>query len=263
MRIGRQKAQSSAICTSDADSITVRGRDLTTDIIGHMDFTAYFWLLVTGQEPDEQQSFFLNAILCALAEHGLMPSVITARMTHAAAPESLQGAVAVGLLGCGDVLMGSVELAGRFYDECIADQQASGGTAEGAARRGIARLRDAGQPIPGFGHPLHTGSDPRADLLLRLAREQGVGGAHVAMLYAIRDLLPGALGRSLPINVNGPIAAIMLDLGFPPSALRGIALLARTAGLIGHLTEEQERPIGFLLSDKAAEAVSYDGPLPR
>ncbi len=263
MRIGSPKAKGSAICTSDADSITVRGRDLTTDIIGKMDFTSYFWLLVTGQQPDEQQLYFLNAVLCALAEHGLMPSVITARMTYAAAPESLQGAVATGLLGCGDVLMGSVELAGRFYGECIADQQASGGTAEGAARRGIARLHETGQPIPGFGHPQHTGADPRADLLLRLAREHGVGGAHVAMLYAIRDLLPGTLGKLLPINVNGPIAAIMLDLGFPSTALRGIALLARTAGLVGHLTEEQERPIGFLLSEQAAAGVSYDGPPAR
>jgi len=261
MRIGKQDAPFTAICTSDADSITVRGRDLCGDIIGKMDFSSYFWLLVTGQEPDENQSFFLNAALCALAEHGLVPSVVAARMTLAAAPEAVQGAVAAGLLGCGSVVLGSAEVAGRFYADCVADWQANGGTAEDAARRGISRLRETKQPIPGFGHPQHAGGDPRANLLLKLARERGVGGHHVAMLYALRDTLPTMLGRALPININGPIPAIMLDLGWPLAALKGIGLLCRTGGLIGHLTEEAERPIGFILSGKAAEAISYDGPV--
>jgi citrate synthase len=103
MRIGKQDAPYSAICTSDAESITVRGRDLVGEVIGKMDFTSYFWLLVTGQEPNEDQAFFMNAMLCALAEHGLVPSVVAARMTLAAAPEATQGAVAAGLLGCGSV----------------------------------------------------------------------------------------------------------------------------------------------------------------
>lgn len=260
MRIGKQDAPYSAICTSDADSITVRGKDLVGEIIGKMDFTSYFWFLVTGKEPNEDQAFFANAILCALAEHGLVPSVVAARMTYAAAPEALQGAVAAGLLGCGSVVLGSAEVAGKFYAECVADWQRDGGTAEDAAKRGIARLRADKKPIPGFGHPQHSEGDPRANLLLQLARERGVGGPHVAMLYAIRDALPGAIGRSLPINVNGPIPAILLDLGWPLAALKGIGLLCRTAGLIGHLTEEVERPIGFILSGKAAEAIKYDGP---
>jgi citrate synthase len=112
MRIGKQDAPYTAICTSDADSITVRGRDLVGEIIGQMDFTSYFWFLVTGQAPSEDQAFFANAILCALAEHGLVPSVVAARMTYAAAPEALQGAVAAGLLGCGSVVLGSAEVAG-------------------------------------------------------------------------------------------------------------------------------------------------------
>src|SRR5688572_9282191 len=141
MRIGKQDAPYTAICTSDADSITVRGRDLTTEIIGKMDFTSYFWLLVTGKEPNAEQSFFLNAILCALAEHGLVPSVVAARMTYAAAPEALQGAVAAGLLGCGSVVLGSAEVAGRFYAECVADWRATGDDVEAVAVRNIERLR--------------------------------------------------------------------------------------------------------------------------
>jgi citrate synthase len=259
MRIGKQDAPYTAICTSDADSITVRGKDLVGEIIGKTDFTSYFWFLVTGHEPTEDQAFFANAILCALAEHGLVPSVVAARMTLAAAPEALQGAVAAGLLGCGSVVLGSAEVAGKFYAECVADWQANGGTPEDAAKRGIARLRADKQPIPGFGHPQHADGDPRANLLLQLARERGVGGPHVAMLYAVRDALPGAIGRTLPINVNGPIPAILLDLGWPLAALKGMGLLCRTAGLVAHLTEEAERPIGFILSGKAAEAIAYDG----
>ena len=259
MRIGKQDAPYTAICTSDADSITVRGRDLTGEIIGKVDFTSYFWLLVTGQEPNAEQSFFLNAILCALAEHGLVPSVVAARMTLAAAPEALQGAVAAGLLGCGSVVLGSAEVAGKFYATCVADQRATGDALAEVALRNIERLRQTTKAIPGFGHPQHSEGDPRANLLLRLADERGVSGEHVAMMRALQAALPEAIGRALPVNVNGPIPAILLDLGWPVTALKGIGLLCRTAGLIGHLTEEAERPIGFILSGAAAAAIEYDG----
>jgi citrate synthase len=259
MRIGRQDDPHTAISTSDAESITVRGRDLTSEIIGKMDFTSYFWLLVTGEEPNEDQAFFLNAMLCALAEHGLVPSVVAARMTYAAAPEALQGAVAAGLLGCGSVVLGSAEIAGKFYAACVADQRESGDDIHAVAVRNIERWREHTKAVPGFGHPQHSGGDPRANLLLNLADERGVSGEHVAMMRALQAALPETIGRELPVNVNGPIPAIMLDLGFPLAALKGIGLLCRTAGLVAHLTEETERPIGFILSGKAAEAIEYDG----
>ncbi|MES2700174.1 MAG: citryl-CoA lyase [Pseudomonadota bacterium] len=259
MRIGKQDQPFSAICTSDAESITVRGLDLCGDIIGKFDFSSYFWFLVTGQQPNEQQSFFLNAVLCALAEHGLVPSVVAARMTLAAAPEAVQGAVAAGLLGCGSVVLGSAEVAGRFYAKCVADQRASGDDLHAVAVRQITELRQTTKAVPGFGHPQHSGGDPRANLLLKLADERGVSGEHVAMMRALQAALPETVGRSLPVNVNGPIPAIMLDLGWPVAALKGIGLLCRTAGLIGHLTEEAERPIGFVMSGAAAEAIGYDG----
>lgn len=260
MRIGKQDQPFSAIATSDATSINVRGKDLVGEVIGKMDFTSYFWFLVTGVEPNDDQLFFANAVLCSLAEHGLVPSVVAARMTYAAAPEALQGAVAAGLLGCGSVVLGSAEAAGRFQVECVADWQESGGSAKDAATRGIQRLRAERKAIPGFGHPQHAKGDPRAKLLLKLAEERGVEGSHIEMLYAIGAALPETLGRALPINVNGAIPAVMLDVDFPLAALKGLALLCRTAGLIGHLTEEAERPIGFILSGKAAEAIEYDGP---
>jgi citrate synthase len=259
MRIGRQDDPHTAISTSDAESITVRGRDLTSEIIGKMDFTSYFWLLVTGEEPNEDQAFFLNAMLCALAEHGLVPSVVAARMTYAAAPEALQGAVAAGLLGCGSVVLGSAEIAGKFYAACVTDRRESGDPAAEVAKRNILAWREHTKAVPGFGHPQHSGGDPRANLLLELADQRGVSGEHVAMMRALQAALPETIGRELPVNVNGPIPAIMLDLGFPLAALKGIGLLCRTAGLVAHLTEETERPIGFIMSGAAAKAIEYDG----
>ncbi|BBE34340.1 citryl-CoA lyase [Sphingosinicella microcystinivorans] len=260
MRIGKQDAAFSAICTSDAERIIVRGRDLCEDIIGKLDFTSYFWLLVTGQTPNEDQLFLTNAVLTAITEHGLVPSVVASRMTYAAAPEAFQGAVAAGLLGCGSVVLGSAETAGNFYAGVLEAINDNPGDSDAVIIDALRGLRAAKQAVPGFGHPQHSGGDPRALKLLALARERGVAGMHAALVDDIRRLLPTVVGRSLPVNVNGAIPAVMLDVGFPLAVLKGIALLARTAGLIGHLQEESQRPIGFILSGRAAEAIAYDGP---
>jgi citrate synthase len=256
MRIGKQDQPFSAISTSDPEKIVVRGKDLCADLIGKTDFTSYFWFLVTGVEPNAKQKFFADAVLTAIAEHGLVPSVVATRMTYAAAPEAFQGAVAAGLLGCGSVVLGSAEACGRFLTGCMQ----AGATPREAAFAAIAALRANKQSIPGFGHPEHSAGDPRANLLLQLAEDHGIVGAHIEMLYAVRDALPEALGRALPINVNGAIPAVMLDVGFPLAAIKGLSLLARTASLIAHLQEESERPIGFILAGKAAAAIDYDGP---
>ncbi|HTU13422.1 MAG TPA: citryl-CoA lyase [Allosphingosinicella sp.] len=252
MRIGKQDRRVSALSTSTPEAITVRGKDLCGELIGRTDFTSYFWFLVTGAQPSETQRFFADAVLTAIAEHGLVPSVVAARMTYAAAPEAFQGAVAAGLLGCGTVVLGSAEVAGRLLAELV-----ESGEAPAAA---MSRLRAEKKAIPGFGHPLHAGGDPRANLLLRLADEKGAAGPHIKMLRSMKAALPEVIGRDLPINVNGAIPAVMLDIGFPLAALKGISLLARTASLIAHLNEEAERPIGFILSGEAAAAIEYDGP---
>jgi len=258
MRIGKQDNAVTSICTSDATSITVRGMDLCDEVIGKVDFTSYFWLLVTGTMPDAKQKVLADAVLCAIAEHGLVPSVVATRMTYAAAPEAFHGAVAAGLLGCGSVVLGSAEVAGKFYAECIARAESENISYEEAAIIGIANLRTEKKAIPGFGHPQHSGGDPRAHKLLAIGGEQGILGKHEKMLRAIEAVLPETLGRSLPINVNGAIPAVMLDAGFPLAALKGISLLARTASLIAHLQEESERPIGFILSGAAAERIGFE-----
>jgi citrate synthase len=219
----------------------VRGRDLTRDLMGRVTFTEYFHLLLTGEEPTEEQRFFLDLVLVAIAEHGLMPTNVAARMTLAADPGSLHGAVAAGILGAGPVVLGTSEECARLL--------AAGGDSKEIVRG----LREAGRRIPGFGHPVHETVDPRAERILELADERGVSGRHVALARALRDEV------QLTMNVAMPIAAVLLDLGFPPVTAKAVPILARTAGLLAHLAEEREEPLGFLLARAAEEAVDYEG----
>lgn len=259
MRIGKQDNPFTAISTSDEASITVRGKDLCSELIGQMGFTDYFFFLLSGRKPTDNQRFFIDAVLLAIAEHGLVPSVQAARMTYAAAPEALQGAVAAGLLGCGSVVLGSTEACGRFLSELIAESRQKKVSFEDVAANKLAAIKIAKQSIPGFGHPQHSEGDPRANKLLELAANRNVEGDHIKMLYAVQKAIPAVIGKNLPINVSGAIPAVMLDVEFPLAALKGIPILARTASLIAHLNEEATRPIGFVLSHQAAQAIHYDG----
>lgn len=258
MRIGKQDQAFTAIATSDAESITVRGRDLCGDLIGKLDFTSYFWLLVLGREPDDAQRQMMDACLVAIAEHGLVPSVQAARMTLAAAPEAWQGAMSAGLLGMGSVVAGSSEIAGRYLVE-VQERAAREGGLEQAAIASLKEMKAARKKIPGLGHPQHSGGDPRADRLLAIAEELGVTGANIATLRMLAEHAPGIIERPLPINISGAIPAVIMDAGWPVEALKAVPLLARTAGLAAHLFEESQRSIGFIMSHKADEAISYDG----
>lgn len=260
MKIGRQEQRFSAICASNPETIVVRGKDLCGELIGRIGFTDYTWLLITGQVPTPQQRAVLDATLLAIAEHGLVPSVVASRMTLAAAPEALQGAVAAGILGCGSVVLGSADAAGRFLAEVVT--RSAGNDFELAARTVITELRALRKPIPGFGHPLHRGADPRAKRLLEVAAEQGTVGSHIAAAAAIERVIPEVTGKALAMNVSGAIPAVLLDAGYPVLALKGVPILARTAGLIGHLLEEQTRSIGFILAHEGSSAIDYDGEVP-
>ena len=261
MKIGPPSQQATAICGATDEAIWVRGRDLTADLVGKVGFSDYFWLLVTGASPTPAQSRILDATLVAIAEHGLVPSVQASRMTLAAAPEALQGAVAAGLLGCGSVILGSAEAAGHFFAE-IGRRIGAGEDAEPAAAAVVREYRAGRRAIPGYGHPLHKRADPRAERLLAIAQEVGTAGTHAHVARTVERVLPELIGKALTLNVSGAIPAVLLDAGYPPLALKGVPLLARTAGLIAHLLEEQVRPIGFAMSEVAAQAIRYDGAAP-
>jgi len=257
MQIGKGGAPVSHICQAYPDRVEVRGRDLARDLMGRVSFTEYFHLLLTGREPTEEQRDFLDLVLVALAEHGMMPSNVAARMTFAADPGSLQGAVAAGILGCGPVILGTSEECARLLEEAQARVVAGGEPADVALEM-VRAIHDAGGKVPGFGHPVHKPLDPRAERILALADERGVSGPHVLLAHELRASTAMVWGRPLTMNVSMPIAAVLLDLGFPASAAKAVPLLARTAGLLAHLAEEQENPIGFLLAGKAEEAIAYE-----
>ena len=230
----------------EPDRVEVRGRDLAGDLMGSVTFTEYFHLLLTGRAPSEDERFFLDVLLVAIAEHGLMPSNVAARMTLAADPGSLQGAVAAGILGAGPVLLGTSEASARLLEQALA----AGEQPLELARR----VHAAGEKLPGFGHPVHREADPRAERILELADERGVAGRHVAYARALRPAVAEVWGRPLPMNVALPIAAVMLDLGFSADVVKAVPILARTAGLLAHLAEERLEPIGFELARAAEEA---------
>ncbi|HEX2292963.1 MAG TPA: citryl-CoA lyase [Gaiellaceae bacterium] len=222
------------------DRVEVRGRDLTGDLMGRLTFTEYFHLLLTGDEPTEEQRFFLDLLLVSIAEHGLMPTNVAARMTLAADPGSLHGAVAAGILGAGPVVLGTAEECARLLQDPREPAEL------------VRELRAAGRKVPGFGHPVHRQVDPRAERILELADERGVSGTHVARARAIHAEV------GLTMNVSLPIAAVLLDLGFPAASVKAVPILARTASLLAHLAEEREQPVGMRLARAAEEAVEYE-----
>ncbi len=261
MLIGKRGAASSAISTADFERVTVRGRDLAADLMGSVSFTDFFFFLATGRLPSVEQRFFLDLALVAIAEHGLTPSVQAARMTYAADPSALQGAVAAGVLGCGTVVLGTADLARVLIDEVLA-RIGAGASPDEAAEQIARERRAAGRPMPGFGHPLHKPADPRADRMIALARERGVAGRGVDCATRLTGAVARAWGKPLPMNVSMAIAATLRDLDVPASLVRGVPILARTAGLLAHLGEEAEAPIGFFMASQAEAAIGYVGEAP-
>ncbi len=248
MMIGKRGRAVTAISTADADSLTVRGRDLCGDLIGRLSFTEYFYLLVTGREPTAEQRYFLDVLLVAIAEHGLVPTNVAARMTLAADPASLQGAVAAGILGCGSVILGASQYCGEFLVAALAAPD---------LRAHVQGIKNKSGKVPGFGHPLHKVADPRSTRINALLAERGAGGRYVALANATVPVVAQVWGKPLPMNVSMMIAAVLLDLDFPASMLKAIPILARTGGLLAHLAEEQVTPIGFIMANAAEEAIAY------
>ena len=248
-----------ALCAADRTSITLRGKDFCNDVIGAMTLSSFIFFHLTGRVPSEQQAKMLDALIISIAEHGLSPTAIAARMTYSSGPEALQAAVAAGILGAGSVVLGSASEAADLIAEGVAEARRGQNHAV-VARRLAERALAGGGKIPGFGHPLHKPDDPRAVRLLELSDELGVSGDHVQFLRALAGAADAVAGKHLVLNIQGPIAAIGLDLGFPPFLTRAIPILARAIGVLAHIAEESERPLGFFIANLANEAVKYRGP---
>ncbi|WP_431977087.1 citryl-CoA lyase [Micromonospora haikouensis] len=237
--------------TSDPTTIRLLGHDLAADLMGSVGFGELAYWLVAGRRPTPGEVRVFEAVLVALADHGFTPTAIAARLTYLSAPESLQGALAAGLLGGGSRFLGVTEDCGRFLADTIA---AAGDAAATAAETGdwdavaldaVRRARADRRLVPGLGHPVHKERDPRTPVLIRIADAEGLRGPHLRLFEAIGRVHPQVLGRTLPLNGAGVCGAALADLGLPVELLRGFALLARAAGLLGHLAEERRNPIGM------------------
>ena len=233
----------SDIAWSTVDRIVVRGKSFPDEILGKMNLGDFAWFQLTGTVPTPQQSNVFNAIIVALVEHGVTPSVIVARMTYACAPESLQAAVAAGLCGLGSNVVGSMEGAARYLSEALPIDAPSDADLDALAQQIVARFRQAKTPIPGIGHAIHKLGDPRTPRLFAIAEENGFSGRYVGLLQRVHAEAQRASGKNMPINATGAIGAISCELGFPWKITRGFGVMARAIGLVGHILEETESPM--------------------
>jgi citrate synthase len=236
----------SAIGSSTRDSITLAARDLPSEIMGRLSLTELTYLLLAGREPSAGERRLLDASLVSLADHGLTPSALAARLTWTGAPEAIQGAVAAGLLGAGSVFLGPAGDTAVFLAEALAahDGPTDDAALASVARTAVAARTAAGQRVPGLGHPVHRDGDPRTPRLYAIAEEEGLLGPHARLLLAVADAHEQASGKRLPVNGAGAAGAVLVDIGIRPDVVRGVVLIARTAGLVAHLAEEMDHPIG-------------------
>jgi citrate synthase len=248
------------IGSSTPDRITVGGRDLASEVMGQLTLTELAYLLVTRRAPTAGERRLADAVLVSLADHGLTPSALAARLTYTGAPEAVQGAVAAGLLGAGSVFLGPAGDTAFFLAEALGGHDAN---IEDASLRHIAETaveecRRAGRRVPGLGHPVHRVQDPRVPRLYDLATEEGLLGPHLRLLEQVAAVHEEQAGRRLPINGAGAGGAALADVGIPPGSVRGFVLIARTAGLVAHLAEEAEHPIGRPLADEVERRARED-----
>ena len=247
---------------SAPDKIEVRGRNLADDLIGKVSLGDFAFLELMGRLPSAQESIVFNALAVTLVEHGVTPSAIAARMTYFGAPESLQAAVAAGLLGLGDRFGGSVEQAARMLQESLGDA-AEPGAIRSIARQVVADHRASGQILAGLGHPTHKPVDPRTPRLFAVASENGLAGRHVELMKEIGVAAAEAYGRDLPINATGAIAAIASDMGISWRVCRGLAVMARAIGLVAHVQEEMSEPMAAEIWSRVEHEASGDTPSER
>ena len=238
----------SAMGFSTEDRVVVRGLDLPSRILGHLDLGAMAFLEITGRVPTEGEARVFNALLVTLVEHGMTPQAMAARLVYLGAPEALQGAVAAGLLGMGSVFGGGAEAAARMLQDAAT-------IGEDAAAI-VARHREARRPVPGIGHPIHKPEDPRTARLFEIAAEHGFGGRHVTLMQQVAAEAGTRLKRPMPVNATGAIGAIMTEMGFDWRLCRGVAVIGRAVGLVGHIAEELRNPIARSLWERTEAEVT-------
>jgi citrate synthase len=244
--VTEQPTYPTALGASDRERITLLGQDLADDIMGSVGFGELAFWLAAQRRPSPGEVRVFEAVLAALADHGFTPTAIVTRLTWLSAPDSVQGALAAGLLGGGSRFLGVTEDTGRFLHgvlETVGELPTDDAGWDALALTTVRAERSAGRFLPGLGHHVHKDVDPRTPRLMQIAADEGLVGPHLSLFAAVGRVHAEVLGRTLPLNGAGVCGAALADLGLPLPLLRGFALLARTAGLVGQLAEELRQPV--------------------
>jgi citrate synthase len=255
---------STGIAEARPDDVIIKGYRLS-ELVGKVTYVDSVFLVLTGGLPSRERREMLDAIFVTLVEHGISPSSMIARML-ASCGTPTQAAIAGGVLSIADFHGGSGERLAETLAEAVTAVVGSGDPEPEErlrirATELVAEYRERGERLQGFGHPQHPDGDPRAELLLEVAGRLEVIGPHTRLVKAIEAAANAALGKRLPLNVTGAIAAILLDLGFPWQAMRGLVIAPRTAGLLAHVLEEDAA--GNRWRHASTEDIEYTGPGPR
>ena len=242
-----------SLCTHDATSIHVRGKNLCDELIGKVTFTEMLFLDVFGRSPSKVETTVLDAMLVTLMEHGLTPSAIATRMTYSSAPEAIQGAIAAGLLGAGSTMLGTLGKSATLLQKIANDPQGM----EAAALREAHWHRENRVPLPGFGHPHHKPDDPRTLRLFALAEEIGLKGTYILACKILGKCVDEVYGKHLTINASAAMGALLSEIEIPPALMQGFAIVCRSAGLVAHIAEEMENPAAWVMSAASKKSVPF------
>ncbi len=243
----------SNLSTFDQNGATIRGKSLVRDLIGEVSFSKMIYFYILGKMPTPEELSIVDAVLVTLMDHG-MSGGLSARMIYRSSPDSLQGAVAAGLLGMGSQFGGVMEQVGQYLDEIVkaSDQ-------EDKAREIVTQYRSRKKALPGFGHNDFKPDDPRTPKLLAVAKNANVKGDYINALLLMSKVVDEIVGKHLTINATAGIAAVLAEIGVPFKIMRGFSLISRAPGLVGQILEEQTNPIAGELMQLVNDTVVYKG----
>jgi citrate synthase len=236
------------------DVLTLRGHDTLEEIVGVRSFSETFFLTVTGRLPSEGETRCFDACLTVLMDHGITPGALVSRLVESQVPDDIQVPIAAGLLTVGNRHVGTMAGAGRLLAQVVDTDEDLAQWAKRVAEEHRAQKKR----VPGFGHPHYDPVDPRAQRLFDVAAEAGCAGRGIEAIRALNDAVDAVMGRHLTLNVTGGMAAVLTDIRFPVEAMRGVAVVGRAAGLVGHIVEEKENGLSGAVIRYTDEEFSVD-----
>lgn len=250
-------ADTTHLCTTDETSITIRGKDLVRDLVGHLTYTEMVFFLLRNRVPTPAETRLLDACLVILMEHGLTLNTLTARFVASAVPDQIQVAMGASLMTIGDTFMGTMEGCAKILIAGVKQ----GGDARAYCAGVAQKYRAEKKAVPGFGHRFHKPDDPRTPRLFEIADQCGAAGPHIALLKILTEEVDRVAGKHITINATGAIGAAFADMGFPPEVMRGLAVVSRSGGLVAHIAEERQSGSARLIEKLAKQNVRYRDPV--